>query len=112
VVTKASERPTVTLSETVLLVVELRNTMHMDNITVPWFPDFPMAVGEVDIEDYLKHIEEAVMEVDNCLYPCGLSNIEEEDAIDCLGVKARTAMLELRDETDCSSTQPTAPRTG
>jgi len=99
-VTKASERPTATLSEAFLLVVELRKTMHMENINVPRFPDFPLAVGAVDIEDYLKHNEDAVMEVDNRLYPCGLAYIEEEEAMNCLGVEARTAVLELRDEID------------
>jgi len=99
-VTKASERPTATLSETFLLLVELRKKMHMDNINVPRFPDLPLAVGAVDIEDYLKHNEDAVTEVDNRLYPCGLAYIEEEEHMDCLGVMARTAVLELRDEID------------
>jgi len=99
-VTKASERPKATLSETFLLVVELRKTMHMDNINVPRFPDLPLAVGAVNIEDYLKHNEDAVMEVDNRLYSCGLAYIEEEEHVDCLGVVARTAVLELRDKVD------------
>jgi len=99
-VTKASERPTETLSEIFLLVVELRKTMHMDNINAPQFPDLPLAVAAVDIEDYLKHNEDAVMEVDNRLYPGGLAFIEGEEDMDCLGVVARTAVLELRDEID------------
>jgi len=99
-VTNASEQPTATISKTFLLVVELGMTMHMDNINVPRFSDFPLAVGAVDIEDYLKHNEDAVMEVDNRLYPCGLAYIEEKEDMDCLGVEARTAVLELCDEID------------
>ena len=99
-VTKASEQPAATTSETFLLVVELGKTMHMDNINVPRFSDFPLAVLAVDIEDYLKHNEDAVMEVDNRLYPSGLAYIEEKEYMDCFGVEARTAVLKLRDEID------------
>lgn len=96
----ASQWPTATLSETVLLLVELCETMHMDKINVPRFSDLPLAVGAVDIEDYLKHNEDAVIEVDNVLYPCGIVFIEGEKDTDCLGVDARPVVQELRDEID------------
>ena len=72
-VTKANERPTAMLSETFTLLVELRKKIHLDSINVPRFPDLPLTVWAVDFEDYLKHNEDAFMEFDNRLCPCGLA---------------------------------------
>jgi len=100
-VTKECQRTSATLADIFSLVVALLNTLLLDTIVAPNFPEHPLAVGCDSIESFLQeNPDDDVIELENRLYPSEAVYMETRDGYESLCEEAAVAVRIMRDEID------------
>lgn len=98
-VTTRTESATLPVSSLLSLLASLRRAVNSDQILVPCLPGQLLAEGECAMKQYIEdHPSDAVLVVDNNLYPAEYLHVGNHPVVDSLCQDASTAVLVLREQ--------------